>query len=216
MISTASAGGTITNFSPRFSLTGMTGVFPANVAAAAKEVQGTQGPAAVNALVAAAAPGVGDDEFDVPYAMQTGLTKFAPMQPVPPTKITKSKATPLYPPSDVPIATTFLPPPSQLATTTQPQTFSTQSHENTVGPTPLPTSPVTRRVCLGAEPPDSLFAVLGLFRDPWALILCYCQILVDLVRSFILYRFLIFLFGEDPLFEVQFWVDIFLRPLLAV
>lgn len=136
MISVATAGGTIVNYSPRFSLTGMTGSFPANVIAGLKTVTGTAGPATEN-NVAAANPGAGAGAgqgggFAVPYTLQTGLTKYAPMQPQPPTKITAKNATPLWPTSAVTYAQTWLPRPLQVTTFTQSNSFSVSSKENTV------------------------------------------------------------------------------------
>jgi len=136
MISVATAGGTITNFSPRFSLTGMTGSFPPNVLTGLKTVTGTAGPATEN-NVAAANPGAGAGGpqgagFAVPYTLQTGLTKYAPMQPLPPTKITAQNASPLWPTSAVTYAQTWLPRPSQVTTFTQSFTGSVSSMENTV------------------------------------------------------------------------------------
>jgi len=136
IISVATAGGTITNYSPRFSLTGMTGSFPPNVLAGLKTVSGTAGPATEN-NVAAANPGAGAGGpqgagFAVPYTLQTGLTKYAPMQPQPPTKITAKNASPLWPTSSVTFAQTWLPRPSQVTTFTQSLTYSMSSRENTV------------------------------------------------------------------------------------
>jgi len=135
MISVATAGGTITNYSPRFSLTGMTGSFPANVIAGLQKVTGTAGPATEN-NVAAANPGAGAGGqaggFSVPYTLQTGLTKYAPMQPQPGTKITAKTAAPLWPTSSVSYAQTWLPRPSQVTTFTQSFTYSVSSMENTV------------------------------------------------------------------------------------
>ena len=136
MISVATAGGTITNYSPRFSLTGMTGSFPPNVLTGLKTVTGTAGPATEN-NVAAANPGAGAGGpqgagFAVPYTLQTGLTKYAPMQPQPPTKITAKNASPLWPTSAVTYAQTWLPRPSQVTTFTQSATYSVSSRENTV------------------------------------------------------------------------------------
>jgi len=136
MTSTAAAGGTVINYSSRFTLTGMTGSFSPAVTTALASVSGTAGPATVN-NVAAAAPAAGAGtaaagEFGVPYTLQTGLTKFAPMQPVPPTSITATNTAPLWPTSSVVFASTFLPIPSQVTTLTQAQTFSVSSHANTV------------------------------------------------------------------------------------
>ena len=133
MISVSSSGGTVINYSSRFTLTGMVGTFPADVVTGISGITGTAGPATVNnvnnnANSAAGASG----EFTVPYQSQTGLTKYAPMQPVPPTKITAKTATPLHPTSAFSIASTYLPNPSVLTTLTASQTFSVSSMENTV------------------------------------------------------------------------------------
>ena len=136
MISTATAGGTVTNYSSRFTLTGMTGVFSAAVTTALASVSGTTGPATVNNVADAAAGGAGTAEagvYGTPYNLQTGLTKYAPMQPVPPTAITATNTSPLWPTSSVVLASTFLPIPSIATTITQGNTFSVASHANTVG-----------------------------------------------------------------------------------
>lgn len=80
------------------------------------------------------AAAVGGDQFAIPYNSQFGPTKYAPMQSVPPTKITKGgNPTPLYPTSAFTIATTWLlPNPSIKTTTTQQQTASFDSIENPV------------------------------------------------------------------------------------
>lgn len=116
----------------------MTGTFPAAVIASNKNIVGTDGPAAVN-QIAAANPGAGGTSIDqgawaTPYNMQVGPTRYAPMQPVPPTKITKVDTAPLWPTSSVRIATTFLPVigTAIVTTQTQPQTYSAASHANTV------------------------------------------------------------------------------------
>lgn len=136
MISTATAGGTVTSFSSRFTLTGMTGVFSAAVTTALADVSGTSGPADINAVAnaaAGAATGTADEGvYGTPYTAQTGLTKYAPMQPVPPTAITATNTSPLWPTSSVVLASTFLPIPSIVTTITQANTFSVSSHANTV------------------------------------------------------------------------------------
>jgi hypothetical protein len=135
MLSTAAAGGTVTNYSPRFTLSGMTGSFSDAITTALASVEGTTGPPTVNAL-AAAAPGAGASasagDFNVPYNEQMGTIRYAPMPPVPPTKITATNTQPLYPRSAVQFATTVLPAPTIVTTFTQPQTFKVQSHPNTV------------------------------------------------------------------------------------
>lgn len=135
MISVVSDGGTVITYSPRFGLAGMTGVTPAAQIAAAAAV-GTAVPAAVPPAAdgdgAATGTTAGEGMFGIPYQSQTGLTKYAPMQALPPTKITAKTYTPLYPTSALSIATTWLPIASLLTTMTQPVTYSFSSMENTV------------------------------------------------------------------------------------
>lgn len=132
----AATGGTVINYSDRFSLSGMTGTFPANVETGIKGVTGTGGPATENNINAnaAAVPAAGQagGPYAVTYTAQTGLTKYAPMQGKPGTQITANKPTPQYPTSAVKTAKTFLPTPSQVTTMTVSATYSTSSIENTV------------------------------------------------------------------------------------
>jgi hypothetical protein len=137
MISTAKSGGTITTYSSRFTLTGMTGTTSQALITAATAAGDTV-PATVDAVAndvaADAAAGAVNMNSGVPYASQTGLFRWAPMQSVPPTKITKKDTKPLYPTSSYKIATAFLPTPSPTKTETGKQTFSADSMENTVSP----------------------------------------------------------------------------------
>ena len=132
----AAEGGYIINYSNRFTITGMAGtVSPAVKAAAIAAGSSTTGPATLNAVAAAApaaAEPAGGAAYNIPYNKQEGLTKYAPMQPVPPTKITQKSAAPLFPTSAYTIATTWLPQASILTTLTASQTFSVHSMENTV------------------------------------------------------------------------------------
>ncbi|KAK5062031.1 Cell wall synthesis protein kre9 precursor, partial [Cryomyces antarcticus] len=148
MISVATQGGTITNFSPRFTLTGMTGVFPPNVIAGLATVTGTDGPPTVDAIAnapaAGGAAGAAPAAYTVPYNLQTGLTRYAPMQPVPPTKITKKKPTPLFPTSAYTIATTWMARPTMVTTLTLSRTFSVSSRENTAAPASQPTGDMAK------------------------------------------------------------------------
>lgn len=130
-------GGLVTTFSDRFTLTGMTGsTLDTYVTAAA--AAGTKVPAMVDGVSnnAAADAGAAGDAANgnsgIPFASQTGLIRYAPMQSVPPTKITKKDTKPLYPTSSVKIAVSFLPTPSATKTQTATQTFSADSMENTV------------------------------------------------------------------------------------
>ncbi|KAI9811664.1 MAG: hypothetical protein M1826_003116 [Phylliscum demangeonii] len=139
MISVATVGGTVINYSKRFSLTGMTGVFPAAVLDGMAAVTGTDGPPTVNQVAGLnPAPAAADGPYAVPYNMQTGPTRYAPMQPLPSTKMATKKPTPLWPTSSVSIAKTWLPPPSQVTTVTQAATYSFASHENTASPAAQP------------------------------------------------------------------------------
>lgn len=138
VISTIAEGGTVINYSSRFSITGMTGTFPATVTTGLESVSGTDGPATDNddttaATTAAAAAG---GDFTLAYQLQTGLTKYAPMQPVPHTKITATSPTPLHPTSAYTIATTYLSAATILTTITESQTYSVSSIENTVSLVP--------------------------------------------------------------------------------
>ncbi|KAF2791635.1 beta-1,6-glucan boisynthesis protein-like protein [Melanomma pulvis-pyrius CBS 109.77] len=145
MISTATAGGIVTNFSPRFSFKSMTGTFSNTVITAMKTVTGTDGPSRIDATTDKPAGAVPQDgDFGVEYTMQTGATRYAPMQAVPPTKITKKKATPLHPTSSVDIARAMLPNPKQQTTVTQSQTFSIKSVENTAAPAPMPSDDMAK------------------------------------------------------------------------
>jgi hypothetical protein len=130
MVSVA-AGGTVINYSSRFSLTGMTGTFPPDVLTGLNSISGTDGPPTAN-QDSGSAPR--DDSFAVPYTLQTGLTRYAPMQPQPGTSITAKKVTPLWPTSGVTIAKTFLPQPSIQTTITQGPNYGHASVENNVRP----------------------------------------------------------------------------------
>ena len=149
----------------------MTGSFPANVATAIAAIQGTAGPATENNVVAQKKVDP-NDPYAVPYTLQTGLTKYAPMQPQPPTKITAQSATPLWPTSSVVIAMTWLPRPSQVTTSTQTQTYSVSSMENTVSSSysfPRAGSYILMRLLLqaaaAAQPSDDMQKFLARWRD---------------------------------------------------
>ncbi|KAH7064091.1 beta-1,6-glucan boisynthesis protein-like protein [Paraphoma chrysanthemicola] len=137
MVAVGKTGGQYITYSKRFSYSGMTGVWPATpaVKTGLDSIDGTDGPATednTNKGGAGAAPAAGD--YGIAYTMQTGPTRYAPMQPVPPTKITAKNTKPLYPTSSVSIATTRLPIPKIVTTLTQSQTYSVSSRENTVAP----------------------------------------------------------------------------------
>jgi hypothetical protein len=131
MVAVGKTGGQLTTYSDRFSYSGMTGTWGTEVKKGLDALDGTDGPATVDATTENdAAPA--DDVYGVEYTMQTGPTRYAPMQAVPPTKITATNTKPLYPTSSVQIATTNLPIASVQTTMTQSQTFLVSSVENTV------------------------------------------------------------------------------------
>ncbi|KAH6872593.1 hypothetical protein BKA58DRAFT_382273 [Alternaria rosae] len=150
MIAVGKTGGQLLTYSDRFSFSGMTGknVLSDAVKAAVKDIDTTTGPPTVDTTTDGTNPAdadpVDDDVYKVDYAMQTGLTRYAPMQPVPPTKVTAKNTKPLYPTSSVKIAKTRLPIPSQLTTLTQSQTFSVKSMENTVAAAPHATDDMAK------------------------------------------------------------------------
>ncbi|KAG9230945.1 hypothetical protein BJ875DRAFT_135372 [Amylocarpus encephaloides] len=126
-------GGTYQAFSPHFTLTGMTGAFPAIVAAAAAAPGVLTAAASVNKIAAVNAPAAGAADaalFTVPYNLQSGTVRYAPMQPVPGTAITATNTAPLYPTSAVVFQATYMPIPTIVTTYTQPGTFSAASHPN--------------------------------------------------------------------------------------
>lgn len=131
MIATATAGGTVTVYSNRFSISGMTGTFSSTFT-----ITGTAGPATVNTVAdtaaSSSASSADDGVFATPYQSQTGLTKYAPMGLMPGTTITATNTSPQYPTSSADIATGYLSPPTIDTTLTQPQTASFASHANTV------------------------------------------------------------------------------------
>ncbi|KAF2684571.1 hypothetical protein K458DRAFT_418141 [Lentithecium fluviatile CBS 122367] len=145
IVATAKTGGTLQVYSPRFSYSGMTGEFPDGVITAMKSVKGTSGPSSVdNTAKEGEAVDPNAELFDVEYTMQTGPTRFAPMQPVPPTKITKKTATPQHSTSSVDIARTILPIPSIQTTITQSQTHKVSSMANTVAAAPNPSDDMAK------------------------------------------------------------------------
>ena len=142
MISVAEQGGTVINYSDRFSISDMTGVFPANVLSGLKTVSGTDGPPSKNnvgANNAATGAALGQDLYSVPFADQSGPLRYASMQKVPPTQITKKTMSPVNPTSPYTLATTFLPENTEIqSTVTAPVTWSYSHIEHTGLPAPMP------------------------------------------------------------------------------
>lgn len=116
----------------------MTGQFSAAVQNGLADVSGTAGPAAVNNIlnppVAAPAAGtVGDSVFQVPYTMQTGTIRYAPMAMQAPSAITAKGNARQFPTSAYTIwSRSGMPAPDATQTVTQPWTYSYSSMEATV------------------------------------------------------------------------------------
>ncbi|KAL1958096.1 hypothetical protein VTO42DRAFT_5136 [Malbranchea cinnamomea] len=129
--------------SGRFTLTDMTGAFSATVAAALQSISTTttDGPSSSSSDVLARRQAAGAVALSaqIPYADQTGPTRYAPMPKQPGTKITLKSAEPLFPTSSYEIATTFLPTPTVETTVSQPAQLTATSMENTAAPAPQPT-----------------------------------------------------------------------------
>ncbi|TGO29987.1 hypothetical protein BPAE_0009g00850 [Botrytis paeoniae] len=142
MIATT-ASGTVTVYSNRFSISGMTGSFGATYT-----ITGTAGPATVNNVAdtaVASSSGTADDGvYGTPYQSQTGLTRYAPMGLMPGTTITATNTEPQYPTSSVALATTYLSSATIDTTLTQAQTASFTSHPNTVAAASMPTDDMAK------------------------------------------------------------------------
>jgi len=110
----------------------MTGTFAAEVKTALAGLSGTAGPADI-LLDADSAHLEIRQNANIPYESQVGAIRYAPMVPVPPTKITATNTAPLFPTSSVVIATTFLALPTVQTTVSLAQTGGiVASHANTV------------------------------------------------------------------------------------
>lgn len=131
------------NYSDRFSIPGMTGQFDAKIKAALADVSGaTDVPPAennvANAPKAAAGAGepsadVGDPKYQVPYTMQTGKIRYAPMPMKAPSKITFKGDARQFPTSAYTIwSRSGMPPPDATQTYTESYTWSVSSMEPTV------------------------------------------------------------------------------------
>ncbi|TEY71093.1 hypothetical protein BOTCAL_0102g00170 [Botryotinia calthae] len=142
MIATT-ATGTVTVYSNRFSIKGMTGSF-----AATYTITGTAGPATVNNVadtaVASSSSTTDDGVYGTPFQSQTGPTRYAPMGLMPGTTITATNTEPQYPVSSVALATTYLSPATIATTLTQAQTASFISHANTVAAASMPTDDMAK------------------------------------------------------------------------
>jgi Yeast cell wall synthesis protein KRE9/KNH1 len=134
MVSSLQSGGTIVNYSSRFTLSGMIGTFAPAIFAGMQDVGANiNGPSRQSFLGQNLNNQHPFDPWNIPLGQQTGSIVYAPMQSYPPTKITKSLPTPQYPSSPYTIVTTMMPPnPSISKTMTQAITWSFQQMENPV------------------------------------------------------------------------------------
>lgn len=135
----AAAGGTVINYSDRFTLASLTGTFPASVQAGLRTVTGTAGPVDVNNVQAGAAnppanavPSAGDDIYNVPYTLQSGTVRYAPMPTKAGTKITAKNPRMQFPTSAYTVYKKVAGPPDAESTITAPETYTVQSVEPTV------------------------------------------------------------------------------------
>ncbi|RVX74815.1 hypothetical protein B0A52_01092 [Exophiala mesophila] len=139
----AAAGGTVINYSDRFTLASMTGTFPASVQAGLRTVTGTAGPVDVNNVQAAAAPplavpSAGAAEYNVPYTLQSGSIRYAPMPTKAGTKITAKNPRMQFPTSAYTVYKKVAGPPDAESTLTAPETHTVKSVEPTIPPAAMP------------------------------------------------------------------------------
>ncbi|RMZ89357.1 hypothetical protein DV736_g3416, partial [Chaetothyriales sp. CBS 134916] len=140
IVSTA-PGGAIVNFSDRFSLTGMTGVFTAKVLAGLKTVTGTQGPATINDITDTGSSDSTTNPalYTTPYTLQSASIRYAPMPPMAPTSITAKAASSQWPTSAYTVYKSYAGQPNAITTHTLEQTFSVSSREATQAAAGQPT-----------------------------------------------------------------------------
>lgn len=125
----------VINYSSRFSLSNMTGSFSPRVTNGihsirdVSEQEGLHKRQAVGAP-AAAAPGLG--AHTIPYELQSGLTRYAPMAKRPGSTIPPGKPTPQHPTSHYSIATAYLGAPTVQTTVSATDTYKVTNIENTV------------------------------------------------------------------------------------
>ncbi|KKK13859.1 hypothetical protein ARAM_001536 [Aspergillus rambellii] len=121
----------VVNFSERFTLTDMTGSFP-------PRLQATKSDFSTDTEDILQKRRVVVDPFTVPYSLQTGPTRYAPMAKRPGTAIATTSPVPQYPASPYNIATHYLEPATVLTTLTATDTRTLIDMENTAAPAPNP------------------------------------------------------------------------------
>ena len=139
-IISAATGGSVINYSDRFSISGMDGVFPPVVTAGLKTVSGTAGPPTENNIQAVQQPGAGGAAtpvvagggYTVAYTLQTDPIRYAPMPPMAVTQITAKGQSRQWPSSAYTVYPAAAGSPNAITTQTLSQTFAASSIENTV------------------------------------------------------------------------------------
>ncbi|VEU21841.1 DEKNAAC102850 [Brettanomyces naardenensis] len=124
---TFSTGGYTIHYSPRFSVTGLTGSTAAS---------GSGDPPAAQESIPGAA--VDSKSFTIPYTAQTGITRYAPMQMQPGSTITVTTWSRIFPTSAVTYYTTMKPSPDVSSTITPGWSYSMESLINQATPAAFP------------------------------------------------------------------------------
>ena len=135
----AATGGSVINYSDRFTISGMDGVFPPAVIAGLQTVSGTAGPPTENDIQAVQQPAAGGGtaaiaagDYTVAYTLQTGPIRYAPMPPMAVTKISAKGQSRQWPTSAYTVYPSPAGSPNAITTNTMVQTFRASSIENTV------------------------------------------------------------------------------------
>ncbi|GAV52317.1 hypothetical protein ZYGR_0AG03080 [Zygosaccharomyces rouxii] len=125
--------GHVIQYSPRFQLTGMVGGRTPQPATDAMTPSREARFTTLNILA-----NMNSMSFSVPYYMQTGLAKFAPMQTQPATKVTRKSWSRVYPTSSFTYYKTKKKEPEQLTTVTPGWSYGLPSEWNDATPAPDP------------------------------------------------------------------------------
>lgn len=132
VLAMSDAGYTI-HYTHRFELVGMTG------SRIAPSITDTVPPPPERNILDNVLPGdIDTRSFTVPYSLQTGRAKFAPMQLQPPTKVTKTVWTSIHETSAVSYFTAFRPYRKQLTTVTPGWSYVLPSGVNNARAAPMP------------------------------------------------------------------------------
>lgn len=125
---TFKSGSYTIHYSPRFTIEGLTG---------SKKASGTGDPPDAQGSVDQQ-QSANSASFTVPYTLQTGKTRYAPMQTQPGTTITVSTWSRRYPTSAVTYYTTFRKSLDQQSTVTPGWSYTVESLVNDASPAPFP------------------------------------------------------------------------------